>query len=169
MRVLEFATRSRPSGFRCILLAAQLVVGSWVSLAHAEPTYPAEIQNHLQLSYQPPCTLCHSTLQGGGLPTTAFGKEMMHDGLTANFSTLDAALDKIKADNWDSNGDGVSDIQSLQEGIDPSTGGVARSDAPTMKYGCGARIATGTVGSNAAVTLTLALLGMVLMSRRRAR
>jgi hypothetical protein len=168
MREHDFATRSRPFGFRCILFAAQLVVGSWVSLAHAMPTYPAEIQNHLQLGYTPQCTLCHSTPQGGGIPTTAFGKEMVRDGLTTNSSTLDPALDKMKADNWDSNGDGMTDIQALQDGIDPSTG-VARSDAPTMKYGCGARIATSTVRSNAAVTLTLALLGMVLMSRRRTR
>lgn len=149
-----------------VTLATGLAIAS---TGWASPTYPAEIEAHLQLSYQALCTICHTTMSGGtGTATTKFATSMKAAGLTgqSQLTLLDSALDTLAAKNTDSDGDGVSDIQALKDRSDPNTG-QAQSDVPAMRYGCGARIATGKVQSNAAVTVAMACLGLVLLGRLR--
>ena len=151
---------------RAIAAVTLLLILYSVSIAQASPAYPAEIQTHLGLSYVPQCIICHATNLGGtGTATTKFATAMKAAGLTggSQLTLLDSALDTVGADAT-----GATYIQALKDGRDPNTGTVL-SDVPTEKYGCGARIAPGTARPNAALTLALALLGMVLMSRRRER
>lgn len=147
-------------------LAGFVLSVSWVGSAHAMPPYPGDIQSHLQLNYTPSCTLCHATPAGGGPIATKFGNAMVAAGLTTDESTLIPALDKLNADNTDSDGDGIPDIQALKDGLDPSSG-KPHSDAPVPKYGCGASISTNRAGANGTTALALVCLGMLLVIRRR--
>ena len=138
--------------------------------AGAVATFPAEIQKHLALSYTPPCTLCHDNPNGGiGTATTKFAVSMKAAGLsaTSSLADLDKALDTLAANNTDSNGDGIPDIQELKEGIDPNTG-AAQPNAPPETFGCGARIASGKVQFRGTLLGALAVLGLVVLTRRRA-
>ncbi len=113
---------------------------AWPRLAHAEPTYPAEMQSHLGLSYTPPCTVCHATNSGGlGTISTPFGKALQAEGLSTNFATLDPALDALATNNNDSDGNGIPDIQQLKDGIDPNTG--ASLSIEPQQFGCSVHIA----------------------------
>ena len=134
--------------------------------AFAEPNFPAEIQSHLNLTYTPPCTFCHATAQGAGPVTTKFGQSMLAAGLTINVSSVGPALDKLKADNTDSDGDGMPDIQQIEQGFDPSTG-LAPPDAPRERYGCGARTALSPVRFKDSSIIALCLVGLVVFARRR--
>jgi hypothetical protein len=146
--------------------AIHLLFISTAPTAKASPSYPPEIQNQLQLPSQPPCTICHtSNLGGTGTAVTKFAMAMKAAGLTGGSQTglLDNALVTLEADPT-----GKIYIQDLKDGLDPNTGN-AQPDVPTPKYGCGARIAAGSVRPNAEVTLAAALFAMVLLSRRRVR
>ncbi len=136
-------------------------------LALADPTYPAEIQSHLGLTYTPPCTLCHSTNAGGlGTVVTLFGESMRAEGLTTDISTLDPALDALgKAPAVDSNDDGVPDIQQLKDGFDPSTG--ASLKVQQEQFGCGAHIAQRGADSSGQALVVLGLVSLVLGRRAR--
>jgi hypothetical protein len=151
----------RPRLSRFVVLAVVLVVAR---NAAAMNTYPAEIQTHLGLNYTPPCTLCHATMAGGGPMATKFGQSMVAAGLTVNFATLDTALDTLNKNQTDSDGDGVPDIQALKAGLDPSTGS---NSVPAERYGCGARISTGTVQKRGELSIALAALSLGLLVHRR--
>ncbi len=127
---------------------------------------PGEIQAHLKLSYTPPCTLCHATATGGGLVVTKFGQSMVAAGLNPNIATLDPALDTLNTNKTDSDGDGIPDIQALQEGLDPSTG-YSQPNAPPERYGCGARISTGPLRQRGELSIALATLSFALLVHRR--
>ena len=157
--VLLLARYPRLSG--CAALALGLV---FARNAAAMATFPAEIQKHLNLTYTPPCTLCHATMAGGGLMATKFGQSMVAAGLTVNIATLDPALDALNANKTDSDGDGTPDIQAMQEGIDPSTGDKTE---PAERYGCGARISTGAVRQRDVLSIALLTLSLGLLVQRR--
>ena len=129
----------------------------------AEPFFPSEIQSHLGLSYTPPCTLCHATAQGGGPITSKFGKAMQAAGLAVTTTSLDSALDTLNTKHTDSDADGTPDIQQIEEGRDPSTGGVS---GPAERYGCGARVATTPVRFVNVLLCAAAVLGIALGRRR---
>lgn len=152
-----------PQSLGLVLLSLVLSVAQ---KARGMPTFPAEIQSHLGLSYTPPCTFCHATASGGGAIVTVFGQSMLKAGLTPDISTLDPALDTLKANQTDSDGNGVPDIQQIEEGLDPSTGHVS---GPAERYGCGAHIATGKVRSRAVVIGAWVVLGLVVIARRQPR
>jgi len=103
------------------------------SMAH----FPSEIQQHLGLAEPPRCILCHSSDAGGGAVSQPFGQAMLAAGLTPlGGESLTAALDKLEADQTDSDGDGTPDIVGLRRGVQPVP------DKPPVEYGCGvARIA----------------------------
>ncbi|MGC4064616.1 MAG: hypothetical protein QM784_08225 [Polyangiaceae bacterium] len=124
--------------------SAALKVALWVTLfvspttALARPQFPAAIQDHLGLAQTPSCTLCHGSTAGGGPVVQPFGKAMLAAGLSGASSDQEvaAALDQLERDGTDSNGDGVSDIDSLkmEPALDPNPGG------EPIKYGCGGQI-----------------------------
>jgi hypothetical protein len=107
--------------------------------AHASATYPAAISTDVGAPCAfTQCTLCHSSNIGGlGTVVTPFGLAMMDAGLTGGLQNdlVPAALDVLAADGFDSDSDGVSDVDELAAGDDPA-GGTALCDAVTPIYGC---------------------------------
>jgi uncharacterized protein (TIGR03382 family) len=89
----------------------------------ASPTYPNEVQQHLNLGYLPQCIICHETNAGGfGTATKPFAVSMKAHSLTggSNIPGLDSALDAEAADKTDSDHGGVDDITELKNGTDPN-------------------------------------------------
>jgi hypothetical protein len=120
-----------------IALIATLTPGP----AGATPGFPAEIQAHLGLTYTPACSVCHVGTPGPGTATTPFAVTLQGFGLVAyDNASLDTALDDDKADNVSSAGDGVSDVQKLENGEDPNAvagdGGSVAAPFPPPDYGC---------------------------------
>ncbi len=159
-----------------------LLVAAAPGLATATPTYPSVIKTELDLSYTPPCTLCHQSAGGGGMLTRPFGIALQGQGLKPfDDASLTRALDAIDVD---SDCDGTSDIDQLKEGRDPNTGAyLDGSDKPAPekvdcnagpeipRYGCAAQITaspSSSSGALASAAAVAALLGLTLVRRRRA-
>ena len=152
---------------RALLYSTMVLMLAMPRAAQAVQTYPAEIQLHLGLSYTPPCTLCHATNVGGlGTVVTPFAKSMVAAGLSANFDSLDPALDQLAANNWDSNADGTPDIQQLKSGENPNTG-EPLAGVEQQQFGCNTMRATKTPGWAARALLVGALL-LIARARRAA-
>src|SRR5262249_12488619 len=122
-----------------------LLVAAAPALAAASPIFPAEVKQHLSLSYDlgtTHCTICHQNNSGGvGTATQPFGAAIKKAGaVLENTSSLDTALDTVKMEMIDSDCDQTPDIQQLQEGRDPNTGAyIDGSGKPTpAEKGCGA-------------------------------
>lgn len=141
-------------------------------LAQATPNFPPEIQAKLGAKSRPPCRVCHTTGDIGGLGTvnTPFGTNMRARGLSADdVPSLRAALDKMIAEKVDSTkARGTPDVDVLRQGGDPN------AVAPTFPledpvYGCGGDPGSGATFSGRATGAPLALLGLgvVGLSRRR--
>lgn len=92
------------------------------SSAWAIEEFPWALQNELQLGYRPPCSVCHeSGLAGIGTVSTPFGLNLRWRGLNANDpQSIHTAVDKLRSDRADSDGDAVPDVQELQAGTDPN-------------------------------------------------
>ena len=142
--------------FPAVTTAALLLLGA--SSAHATSNFPAAVQAKLALTYTPQCSLCHlNGVTGRGTVTTLFGRAMLARGAAASDETaLNAALDKMAADNVDSDANGETDIDALKAGHDPN-GSVGK-----VLFGCNA------AGSGEGSLAALAVAGaLVLLGRRR--
>lgn len=157
-------------------LGLSLAVGLGVAgptTAHATPNFPPEIQAYLRAKSKPPCRICHTTGDIGGLGTvnTLFGTNMRARGLSADdIPSLHAALDKMTAEKVDSSkGRGTPDVEVLKQGGDPN------QVAPTFPledpvYGCGGDPGSGASFSGRASGAPLVALGVLsLVARRRRR
>ena len=134
-----------------ILVAVAVVVAPLA--ARATPNFPAAIARDLQLSAPPPCTICHATNDGGaGTVVKPFGKYLVSRGLAPfDESSLAGALAAAAGERHDSDGDGITDIDALKQGLDPN----GSSHAPTLEdpsFGCSA---TGTAGATSTLLLAL--------------
>jgi hypothetical protein len=117
---------------RATLVALLLLLAS--APARATPNFPGAIAQDLGAP-TPQCSICHAGgVTGRGTVTTLFGQAMLARGLVANdTASLQTALDKMRADKVDSNGNGILDVDELIAGSDPN----ATSDHPTTPtYGC---------------------------------
>jgi MYXO-CTERM domain-containing protein len=137
----------------------------------ASPTYPEAIAEHLDPPCLPQCTLCHRDNVGGFKTVDKpFGLATMDLGLRfATPQRIPEILDELKAAGTDSDGDGVGDVEELENCEDPN--GDADLSAG-VKYGCFNRVAGappsegGGVAAAGLLSLSLALL---LRRRRGAR
>ena len=147
------------------------------SRAQASQPYPQELRAALDLSYTPGCTLCHSGAGGGaGVVDTPFGKSMVARGLRAATSsaddagvgqdagvvidaTLARALEAMRADGVDSDGDGAEDLDELSWHADPNTyDGLKPNPNPAVHYGCRISFRGRTGQGESLVLIALALL-----------
>jgi len=118
--------------FFAIFLALLLTTGA----VRASENYPEVIRATVPTNQALPCTLCHTLADGGeGAVTTTFGRHMLEFGMTGSDpASLQRALRRNAARGWDSDGDGVPDIEELVYGTDPST--PALSSGPALMHGC---------------------------------
>lgn len=118
----------------CTTLPVVLVLFLVTRRAAATPDFPGVVAEHLQLATTPGCELCHAGTQGRGTVTTPFGVSMRSRGAQAyDNDSIKTALDALAAENTDSDGDGVPDIQELKEGTDPNGSG---TETIKPEYGC---------------------------------
>jgi hypothetical protein len=148
---------------RTLAAVALLAISLYATRGLATPNFPPGIKNDLMLSYEPQCSLCHTNgVTGLGTVHTPFGESMRARGLVPyDDASLSAALAKMKADNVDSDGDGVPDIEELVQGNDPDVpdkGKPPSAGGPVVAYGCGAQIAGGGVPDQAGWLTLIALL-----------
>ena len=108
--------------------------------ARATPDFPDAIARDLQLSAPPACTICHATDQGGaGTVVKPFGKYMVSRGLVPfDESSLATALAAAAGEHHDSNGDGISDIDALKQGLDPNGSSAQAPRVEDPQFGCDA-------------------------------
>jgi Bacterial TSP3 repeat len=107
--------------------------------SRASEIYPDVMRATVPTNQPLPCTLCHALADGGdGAVTTVFGRHMLEFGMTGSDSaSLQRALRRNAARGWDSDGDGVTDVEELVYGTDPSSS--ALSSGPPLAHGCAVR------------------------------
>ncbi len=151
-----------------------------LTLAHpamATSRFPSTIYYHLYSSYtvkpyQPPCSLCHlrgST--GPGTAETPFALSMKARGLVPQDNTaLINALDAMSRDQVDSDGDGIPDIQEIEEDTDPNTpADVSLTGQPGPNAGCGGGQKENSSGRAPPASSALGVLGTLLIAVLRRR
>ncbi len=125
-----------------------LGIATWVTVipsAVASPTFPAVVQQTLDLSAVPDCTLCHGLGQTGyRTVTTTFGTTMLAYGAIAGDSaSIQGALIQLRAQQSPLIADLIAGRDPNQRGGDP-------------RYGCGSSAAP--AGPILALGLALAAL-----------
>lgn len=133
-------------------------------VARATPDFPAAIARDLQLAAPPPCTVCHANNEGGaGTVVKPFGQYLISRGLAPfDASSLAGSLAAAQGERHDADGDGVTDIDALKQGLDPNG---ASSHAPQIEdptFGCSS---TGDIGSTGLLLLVVGL--RLALARRR--
>ena len=93
------------------------------SRAQARAALSPEVAAQLSLPYVPACTLCHSAGREGGPADTPFATAMRQRGLSASPDSVAPALDSLRRDGVDSDGDGTSDIDEIIAASDPNANG----------------------------------------------
>lgn len=134
--------------------------------AAASASFPEAMVMELELQTAPGCDLCHrNAAEPIGPADKPFGKSAIERGLVAgDLASLEKALERMRDDGVDSDGDGAVDLDELYWG-DPN-----HADRPLSGYqppvdnGCSAAPRpAGDAGGVAALTL------LALAARRAAR
>ncbi|MEP7050224.1 MAG: thrombospondin type 3 repeat-containing protein [Pseudomonadota bacterium] len=149
-------------------LALALASLAWAPTARAEREFPVIIQSDLALSYEVPCSVCHlKENTGAATARTPFALALKARDFTDGQS-LGTALARLKSDDFDTDGDGVSDVAELKAGTDPNSAADASLiDAQEPGYGCGGSAPHGRSSGQAA--LGVAALAWLLTRRLRGR
>ncbi len=163
-----------------------VLFGLTVSInAAATPNFPTALQQDLSAPSAPDCSVCHTDGDQGGVGTvnTPFGKNMRARGLVAfDTGSLQTALNQMAADNVDSAGDCLDDIDELKAGRDPNApdpagtcadggagGGAPPAETPSTaspNYGCGGKIAPTRSNGEVAWGVAFGLIGLVARRKR---
>jgi uncharacterized membrane protein len=106
---------------RIKLLISVLLTATCASAAVAKPDYLETLQTHFKADGGPiaerACANCHVSNSDFGL--NPFGKQVAHEKVAANArSVSDLVLAKVDA--LDANGDGVTNLDEMKAGKDPS-------------------------------------------------
>lgn len=176
--------KTRTSVFGSSLLLALASLGV-AREAQASQSFPPEVQKALATAYGkdfcvPGCTFCHLTTAGGPQNMNPFGKTLenqpgppsaitaaivgrVQPALVAYFGTPAA---KGPAGTNDSNGNGITDWDEVNTGMEPGTANILCAD---IKYGCGASVAKAKppVDSVGLFSAGLAVLGLAVLRRRQ--
>jgi hypothetical protein len=178
----------RPIISTMLAAAAMLCSLAWSGSSHASDTFPAKMQETLDMPCAPQCTVCHLTNEGGfgTIKGDSFGEVAYGLGLRATddgcIPTLLAALERgatgdacggslqepdgSGAGIIDTDADGAPDVAELRAGEDPNV--VGGEGLCVVRYGCGARIAPQHGGAGlGAAGAALVLLGLVLARARK--
>jgi hypothetical protein len=125
------------SSRRLAIAIAIVLAGLGASAAQAKEEFPGEIARSLGLGYDPPCRLCHvQGTTGAGSVVTPFGISMQAHGLTGSRSSIAPALEGLRADKTDSDGDGKPDVDELIANTDPNTPADVMLANSSPQYGC---------------------------------
>jgi hypothetical protein len=138
--------------------------------AAASSDYPDLIKNKFGLARAPDCTLCHSDDNGGnGTIVKWFGLTMQDLGVQGKRpDLLDAALDRDRDDEIDSDADGIPDVEELQSGTDPNDGPGRTGGPPRPERGCAiSPREPGDLGSGLLIALAWSAKRASAWSRRR--
>ena len=151
--------------------------------ANATPNFPPGIEQDLDLKTAPDCALCHTDGDQGGLGTvnTPFGKTIRAQGVVAyDTASLQKALTQMEADEVNSAGACLDDIDELKSGGDPNEaaapgscgdGGSSETESangsgpasPSASSGC----AIARASQNASFSAVFAIGAALFLARRR--
>jgi hypothetical protein len=134
--------------------------------AFASAGYPGALASDLGLSKAPGCDLCHRAATAPvGPADTPFARSMIARGLVASdVHSLAGALDRMRADGVDSDGDGAEDLDELSWGGNPNHADLpAAGRIEAVEYGCSQ---SGGAAGEGAVALAMAAAVAVTLSRR---
>lgn len=133
--------------------------------SNATPNFPGVVEQFVGSTAPPACTICHNNPSGGlGTVTTSFGKYLRSRGaIASDEASLRQALMAAQAENHDSDGDGVSDIEAIREGLDPN-GNLGKMSGP--EFGC-ATLTAPRRSATVSVALCVALLAALGRRTRR--
>ncbi|MDB4981242.1 MAG: hypothetical protein JWM82_1994 [Myxococcales bacterium] len=147
-----------------------LVALAWPRAADAKDEFPREIATHLGAQAAPPCGLCHLNAKtGGDTLITPFAWGMRARGLTDQ-QTLLGALDRVRSDDVDSDGDGTTDIDEIIAATDPNSAASTPATPGTLadpQLGCAVGSSSAPAAGKAGLTGATLLAVMLLRRRRR--
>jgi hypothetical protein len=137
--------------------------------ANAKQEFPGEIARHLGAATDPPCGVCHQDGKTGkDTLVTPFAWGMRARGLTGQ-DTLLEALDRVRSDAVDSDGDGATDVDELIAGSDPNSAASTPAMPGTVRdpqLGCA--VAGEAREGRAGILGLAASIAVCLIRRRRA-
>lgn len=143
-----------------VLVGTALLLAAPAASAH--PDFPQVLEDALHMPCPPPCTICHATSDGGfGTVVQPFGVLLKGTREYSSHARLRHVLGLLEGGGFDSNHDGLGDIASLRQGIDPNSG----AELCELEHGCGGNVASAPVSPAAALALLVAL-GLVARGRR---
>jgi uncharacterized protein (TIGR03382 family) len=157
----------------CVFLG-RAGVEHWESVAAASTSFPAAVDQHLNLTggntieakVAPPdgCLLCHMTESGGFDTNNAFGSELReHGAVGTETGTVGPALDAVEADDPHA-------IDDIRMGINPNNDTSTPIQAlPQPGYGCSTGSSNPRDVDATAALAAAALAAILVVNRRRPR
>ncbi len=130
LAMLLFAGRPGPTLVSIPLLAMLALP----SRARASPAFPSVVKEVVGVSAG--CATCHVESDAEPGKLTLFGASLSSRGAVAkDENALRAALDRLRSDRFDSDGDGTSDIDEIRRSSDPNVPDRPLTEPIAISYG----------------------------------